>query len=213
MKVVHVCANPKPIEESVSKQLAAAFFETLAEKNPEVEIDNLDLYADPPPFLSAEAIRAIYYPAFDPNYQPSDEERKAAEYAARQAQRIRDAEILVITTPMWNFSLPAILKAWIDQVFTPGNLFALEPGTVRPLHSIRQVILLAASGGAYKEDDPRDALTRQLRALMEFIGVSDISVAWADGQNPLFHDDAQQRREMALEAARELAEEIAEVAA
>jgi len=152
MKVVHVCANPKPIEESASKQLAAAFFETLAEKNPEVEIDNIDLYSEPPPFLSVEALRALYYPSFDPDYQPTEEERRACEYAAKQAARLREADVLVLTTPMWNFSLPGIVKSWIDQVFSPGNLFQFEGTGTKPLHSIRQAILLAASGGVYKED-------------------------------------------------------------
>ena len=213
MKVVHVCANPKPIEESASKQLAAAFFETLAEKNPEVEIDNIDLYSEPPPFLSVEALRALYYPSFDPDYQPTEEERRACEYAAKQAARLREADVLVLTTPMWNFSLPGIVKSWIDQVFSPGNLFQFEGTGTKPLHSIRQAILLAASGGVYKEDDPRDALTRQVRAILEFVGITRLSVAWADGQNPAICGDHDQRRELALEAARELAEELAEVPA
>ncbi|HIE11552.1 MAG TPA: hypothetical protein EYP62_08055 [Kiritimatiellae bacterium] len=213
MKVVHVCANPKPIEESASKQLAAAFFETLTEKNPEVEIDNIDLYNEPPPFLSAQALRALYYPSVDPGYQPTEEERRACEYAVQQASRIRDGDVLVFTTPMWNFSLPGIVKAWIDQVFSPGILFQFEGITVKPLHSIGRAFLLAASGGVYKEDDPRDALTRQLRALLEFVGIPELSVAWADGQNPAIYGDSDQRRELALEAARELAEELAETLA
>lgn len=213
MKVVHVCANPKPIEESASKQLAAAFFETLAEKNPDVEIDNIDLYADPPPYLTDAALRALYYPVFQPSYQPSEEEMQATSYAGAQARRVREADVLVITTPMWNFSIPGILKAWLDQICTPGNLFEMSAEGVRPLHRIRQVILLAASGGTYKEDDPRDALTRQLRALLEFVGITEVAIAWADGQNPLYFEDSEQRRQMALEAARELAEELAESAA
>ena len=52
MNVLHICANPRPIEESASKQLAAAFFARLVEKNPDVVVNNLDLYQDPPPYLS-----------------------------------------------------------------------------------------------------------------------------------------------------------------
>ena len=62
MNVLHVCANPKPTEESVSKQLATTFFSNLVTINPDIDITNLDLYQDPPPFLSYAAIRGFWYP-------------------------------------------------------------------------------------------------------------------------------------------------------
>jgi FMN-dependent NADH-azoreductase len=61
------------------------------------------------------------------------------------------------------------------------------------------------------EDDPRDALTRQVRHSFDFIGINDIEIVWADGQNPLFFIDGEDRKAMALEAAAEIAEDVAEI--
>ena len=77
MNVLHVCANPKPTEESVSKQLAAAFFGKLIELKPEVELVNVDLYDEKPPFYSYELYKRVWYPVFDESYEPSKVEEIA----------------------------------------------------------------------------------------------------------------------------------------
>jgi len=210
MKILHICCDPKPTEESVCKQMATEFFSAAVAANPEAEVINVDLYKDPPPYLSYEAYRAIWYPVYIAGYHPTDEEKAAAAYAADQAARLNDADVLVLTTPMWNFSVPAVLKAWFDMVISPGYAYEMENGETRPSHHIRSAVLLVSSGEAYKEDDPRDALTPLVRAVCSHIGIADISVAWADGQDPLLFKDCEPRKQVALEAAREIAEELSE---
>lgn len=211
MKILHVFANPKPTEESASKQLAAAFFAHLVQENPNFEVQNVDLYENPPPFLSYEAYRGFWYPVFIDGYQPTDNEIESMSYAMEQGEMFTQADVLVLTVPMHNFSVPAIMKAWIDQILAPDISFRMEEDGPKPVHKIKKMILLVASGGSYKEDDERDALTAQIRAAFGFIGIDDIAVAWADGQNPLFFHDSEMRKNMAIEAAQELAEEIAEM--
>lgn len=213
MNILHVCANPKPTEQSVSKQLAARFFGKLMELNPDVELNNVDLYQEKPPYYSNDLYRRMWSPVFDPVYEPSKAEEAAAHYATKQAEIFNAADVLVLTMPMWNFSAPAVMKAWMDQVLAPGHVFDLTDDGPKPLHKIKTVVLLVASGGIYKEDDERDALSRQVSAAFGFIGISDIRIAWADGQNPLFFSDSATRRDMAVEAAEELAEELAEESA
>lgn len=210
MNILHVCANPKPTEESVSKQLAARFFGKLMELNPEVELNNVDLYQEKPPYYSNDLYRRMWNPVFDPVYEPSKAEEAAAHYATKQADELKKADVLVLTMPMWNFTVPAVMKAWMDQVLAPGLLFDLTEEGPKPLHTIKTVVLLVASGGVYKEDDERDALSRQVRAAFGFVGIDDLRIAWADGQNPLFFSDGEVRREMAFDAAEEIAEELAE---
>ena len=212
MNVLHVCANPKPTEESVSKQLAAAFFGKLIELKPEVELVNVDLYDEKPPFYSYELYKRAWYPVFDESYEPSKVEEMAMNYAARQAEAFNAADVLVLTMPMWNFSVPAIMKAWMDQVLSPGLTFSISKDEgVKPLHNVKSVVLLVSSGGVYKEDDDRDALSRQVRNAFAFIGVEDIEIVWAEGQNPLFFEDTEENKNMAIEAAAEIAEDIAEL--
>ncbi len=212
MNVLHICANPKPTEESVSKQLAAAFFGKLIELRPDVDLVNTDLYDEKPPFYSYELYKRTWYPVLDETYTPGKAEEMAMNYAAKQAEAFNEADVLVLTMPMWNYSVPAIMKAWIDQVLSPGLTFSVsvEEG-VKPLHKIKSVVLLVASGAVYKEDDERDALSRQIRGAFGFVGIDDIEIVWADGQNKIFNMDSDQRKEMAVEAAIETAEDIAEL--
>ena len=210
MKVLHVCASPKPIEKSASKQLAAAFFVKLAEKNGDAEVTNVDLYHSPPPFLTLDMYRCLWQPVYEPGYEPTDEEKKAAAYAISQAEQLRDSDVVVLTMPLWNFGMPAIMKAWLDQVMVPNVLFTIEPDGVKALHQIRRVILLISSAGVFKEGDPNDALTPEITAMMIMIGVTDVMVAWADGQDPVLHADHADRKATAIEATQELAEEVAE---
>lgn len=209
MNVLHIIGNPRPIEESVSKQLAAAFFSKLLEVNPDVTVNNIDLYQEPPPYISLEAYRRIYNPLTNPSYAPTKAEEAAISYAKAQAELFCQADVLVLTMPMWAGGPPAIMKAWLDQVVQPGLSYELGPDGVKPLHQLRKIILLVASGDVYKEGDDRDGLTPIVRNTFGFIGVTDIEVAWADGQDPHFHNDGAERKQAAIEMAEELAEEVA----
>lgn len=212
MNVLHVCANPKPTEESVSKQLAAAFFGKLIELRSDVELVNVDLYDEKPPFYSYELYKSVWYPVFDETYTPSKAEEMAKNYASRQAAVFNAADVVVLTMPMWNYSVPAIMKAWIDQISCPSLTFSISPEEgVKPLHKVQSVVLLVASGNVYKEDDDRDALSRQIRHAFGFLGIENIEIVWADGQSPLMNMDCDARKEMAIEAAIETAEDISEL--
>ena len=205
MKILHIIANPKPLEESASKQVSEAFWDAL-DKN--IEVITVDLNENPPPFYSYPIYRYFWYPVFQPGYEPTDNEKKSVQYALSEGERFNEADILVLTTPMWNFSVPAILKAWMDQVVSPGLTFSMGPGGVSPLHKIKKVIVLAASGGAYEPRDERDNFSSQIKTLFGFIGIEDVEIAWANGQNGFFFKDSQERKERAIDAARLLAEKI-----
>ena len=212
MNVLHVIANPRPAETSSSKKLAFEFFAALTEKNPDVIVNNVDLYQNKPPFVSAEALNYFWGPVANPAYIPSKSEETAANFSNNNAQALVDADVLVLTMPVWLNSMPAILKAWLDQVLVPGKMFNFGPDGLVPTHHLRTVVLLVSSDQVYKEGDLRDGLTPALRAIFAYIGVEDIQIAWADGQDASRHFDSNERREMAIEAAKEIAEDIATLA-
>mgnify|MGYP001765674584 FL=1 len=212
MNVLHVIANPRPAETSSSKKLAFEFFAALTEKNPDVVVNNVDLYQNKPPFVSAEALNYFWGPVANPAYIPSKAEETAANFSNNNAQALMDADVLVLTMPVWLNGMPSILKAWLDQVVVPGKMFTFGAEGLIPTHHLRTVVLLVSSDQVYKEDDVRDGLTPAIRAIFAYIGVDDIQIAWADGQDASRHFDSEQRREMAIEAAREIAEDVAEMA-
>ena len=209
MQVLHVVANPKPTAESASKQITEVFFDALKEKNPDVRVTTVDLYQDPPPYYDYRIYRNFWYPLFQPGYQPTPDERKAAEYAARHGKLFNQADVLVVTAPMWNFAVPAILKAWTDQVLSPGLTFTIGAEGVKPLHKVKKLILLTASGGAYQPGDERDNFLPQIKAAFGFAGISEVEVARADGQNTFFFKDHAERKAKAAAEARRLGERTA----
>ena len=212
MNVLHVIANPRPAETSSSKKLAFEFFAALTEKNPDVVVNNVDLYQNKPPYVSAEALNYFWGPVANPAYIPSKAEETAANFSNNNAQALMDADVLVLTMPVWLNSMPSILKAWLDQVLVPGKMFTFGAEGLVPTHHLRTVVLLVSSDQVYKEGDVRDGLTPALRAIFAYIGVDDVQIAWADGQDASRHFDSEQRREMATEAAKEIAEDIASLA-
>ena len=212
MNVLHVIANPRPAETSASKKLAFEFFAALTEKNPDVVVNNVDLYQNKPPYVSAEALNYFWGPIANPAYIPTKAEETAANFSNNNAQALMDADVLVLTMPVWLNSMPAILKAWLDQVLVPGKMFEFGAEGLVPTHHLRTIVLLVSSDQVYKEGDVRDGLTPALRAIFAYIGVEDVQIAWADGQDASRHFDSEQRREMATEAAREIAEDIATLA-
>lgn len=211
MNLLHICASHKPIDQSTSKQLAAAFFVRLAESNKDINVTNVDLYNNPPPYLGYDAYRFFWNPILQPGYIPTNAEKHAAAYALSQTKIFEETDVLVLTMPLWNCGMPAIMKAWFDQVLVPGVVFKYEAGSIIPLHHIRRVILLASSADIVKEGDPQDQLSPHLTALLQSIGITDLSIAWADGQHPR-HLDAEERKATAIEAAQDLADDVADMA-
>lgn len=211
MNVLHVCADPKPTEESVTKQMATKFFSKMIDLNPSMEMENVDLYEEKPPFYTYALYQRMWKPIFEEDYKPSKEEDAAIHYAKRETERFNSADVLVLTAPMWNSGIPAILKAWIDQVIAPNLTFQVTGEAPKPLHRIKTVVLLTSSGETYDENDERDAVTPAIRTPFQSIGVDEIQIAWADGQDVLKNSDSELRRTLAMEFVEEIAEDVSGV--
>lgn len=210
MNILHVCADPQPMEEAASKQIAASFFAQIVTMNENAKITNLDLTLEQPAFYSTPEYRKFWYPVLIDGYVPTKEEEQAASYAVAQAEQLKETDVLVLTLPMWNFSMPGMMKAWLDHVLSPGLLYDITDSGNAPKHKIKKLVLLVSSHDVFSEGDPRDGLSPAIETSFEEIGVTDISVIWADGQNPKKHVDFENRKQVALDAAEELAEEICE---
>lgn len=199
-----------PPEESVNKRIAGAFFDHVREINPGIDIDEYDLYSLPPPFLDYNVYRYLWYPLSDPNYQPTPEETRAGEYVRQQCDRLAQADILALTAPVWNYSVPAILKAWIDMIIAPNYLYRFGESGPEAMHHLGCVVMFISSGGTMLRNNARQSLLNHLQAPFQFVGVQDYKVVWADGQNKSLYPDYRQREEKAIMESRLLAEEVAD---
>ncbi len=94
------------------------------------------------------------------------------------------ADIVVIGAPMYNFTIPSQLKAWIDRILVAGKTFSYSEKGVQGLAAGKRVIVAISRGGFYGADTPMAAgehLETYLRWVFGFIGISDLEIISADG--------------------------------
>ncbi len=148
-----------PVETSFNAALHALIVERLKAKGHAV--DDCDLYAeDFDPRLSRAERLAYHDPA---NIEPVKD----------YVRRLKQAEALVLSFPVWNYGFPAILKGFFDRVFLPGVSFEMIGGKATPnLHNIRKVSAVTTYGGdrfraMLMGDPPRRIVRRLLRATVK----------------------------------------------
>ncbi|MBI3547561.1 MAG: NAD(P)H-dependent oxidoreductase [Elusimicrobia bacterium] len=179
MKKILVVESSPLAEASVSRRLTKDVVAALLVEHPGSEVATRDLAARPLPHLSAEALSAF---AAAPEAR-SPAQREAARASEEAAAELLAADVVVIGAPMWNFGVPSALKAWIDHVVRAGKTFSYSAQGPKGLAAGRRAIVASASGGIYSEGpgEAMDFHAAYLRAVLAFIGISDVSVVRAEG--------------------------------
>ncbi|MER2268817.1 FMN-dependent NADH-azoreductase [Methylobacterium oxalidis] len=172
--LLHIAASPRG-GASRSTQAARAYIAALRASEPTLSIDHLDLWqTDLPPFDGA-ALAAKYARLAGRAHDP----REATAWAEIEAiiARLDRADRVLVSTPMWNFSVPYRLKHWIDLITQPGLTFAFDPASgYTPLLRPRPTVVILASAGDYATGESRgrpDLATPYLRTALGFIGLTD----------------------------------------
>ena len=160
---------------SISRAVTADFLEAWKAANPGGTIIERDLAANPVPLLDGEAIFADYTPEAD---RPAS---MAAKRALRQEliDEITGVDEIVVSTPMWNWSVPSPLKAYIDQIIIPGVL----DGSGAAGLAGKKVTAIMAQGGSYKAGAPREGWdfgSGYLEVVFTALGSTDVEVIIAE---------------------------------
>ncbi|MBW0092334.1 NAD(P)H-dependent oxidoreductase [Pseudonocardia sp. KRD-184] len=161
-------------EGSVSRGVADTLEGAYLEQHPNATVERRDLVADPLPDVWPVAAFA----GFTPEDQRSDEQRAALDLTRRLADEVLGADVVVIATPLYNFGVPAHLKAWIDLLITDPRF---GPGT-SPLAG-RPVTLVIARGGGYGAGTPRegwDHATPYLVRILADVWGADLTLVEAE---------------------------------
>ncbi len=185
--------------ESVSRELTQAITDHLRALDPTATVTELDLSANPLPHIDAVTTGAIRFPA-----ERHDEAMRAAAPAERAVlDQFLAADVVVIGAPMYNFTIPSQLKAWLDRLGVPGVTFSYSEAGPKGLAGGRKVIVASSQGGAYDLDAPFEHHESYLRDFLAFIGVTDPLFVRASkiGFGP-------EAREAALAAARDAIAQI-----
>lgn len=175
-RILRLDASANPGESS-SRKLGDQLLEALIEDQLAAEIRNRDLN-DGAEFIDAAWIAANLSAAADRD--AAAKQRLA--YSDELIAELRWADHIVLTTPMYNFSVPATLKAWIDQVCRAGITFRYtQDGPVGLLAGKRADIVITTGGVPL--DSPVDFVSGYLRQVFAFIGIDDVEVFAADRMN------------------------------
>jgi FMN-dependent NADH-azoreductase len=177
MKLLHIDSSVLG-PHSVSRQVSAAIVERLKKAAPSLEVVYRDLTAVPLAHLSGSHLAAAQGAA----PEAALHEDLAAGRAA--LEEFLAADIVVLGAPMYNFTIPSQLKAWIDRIVIAGKTFKYGANGPEGLAGNKRVIVAISRGGFYGADTPMAALEHlesYLRGVFGFIGVTRLEFVPADG--------------------------------
>ena len=159
---------------SYSRRLGDAFEAAWCARHPGASVIRRDVAAEPVPHIADATIAGFYTPpeAMTP------ELRAATALSDELLAELMAADVLLITTPMYNFSIPSALKAWVDQIVRIGHTFSYDGANFTGLVTGRRAVVACAYGAAgYGEGGPLaayDLLHGYLQLLLGFLGFTDV---------------------------------------
>ena len=202
MNILHIDSSPRG-ERSHSRQLTRAFVQELKADRPDATIVYHDLGHDPVPPVSETWIAA----AFSDPATHTPEMQVAIALSNQLIAEVFASDIIVIGAPMYNLSIPAVLKAYIDNVVRAGRTFSI-PDYQGLVTGKKLFVLTARGSGGYGPGGPMEAMNFQepyLRAIFGFIGIADVTFVndekTSAGDSELPHS---------IEIARQLADAVAQ---
>jgi FMN-dependent NADH-azoreductase len=187
-------------ENAYSSRLADNLVAGLRQQVPSASLVLRDLAKTPHPLLDEAALVALSTPA--KQRSPEQAQRVALDDAL--IAEIQQADTVVLTAPMYNFGIPAQLKAWIDAIARARITFQYTENGVEGLLKNKQVYVIQTAGGKHSGTDT-DSQSTYLRTILGFLGMTDVAFIYAEGL--AMGGDAEQ---LALQAA---ATQIAALAA
>ncbi len=179
MKVLHIDSSILS-DNSVSRQLTRTIVAEWQAQHPATMVDYLDLAAEAPSHLSAESL-GFRLPA---TATLTDAQRRENAVSEALVSQFLAADVIVVGAPLYNFSIPSQLKAWIDRVAQVGRTFKYtETGPVG-LAGGKTVIVASTRGGVYSTSEGGRAMEHQesyLQTVFGFFGISDVRYVRAEG--------------------------------
>lgn len=178
MKILHLDSSVTGAN-SVSRPLSKAAADRLVSANPGAEVIYRDLVNDP--LQHYTAVLRVHGAEAD-THTPA--QKAELELGQKLLAEFLAADTVVIGAPMYNFSVPSQLKAWIDLISVAGSTFRYGANGPEGLCGGKRVVILSSRGGLYGEGSPfahNDFQEKYLKAVFTFLGITDITVITAEG--------------------------------
>lgn len=166
-------------EQSVSRQLTARTVAAWQAAHPGTMVDYLDLATQAPSHLSVESLGFRTGQA-----AATDVERRENALSEALVSQFLAADVIVIGAPLYNFSVPSQLKAWIDRIAQTGRTFKYTDKGPVGLAGGKTVIVASSRGGVYSTSEGGQAMEHQesyLKVVFGFFGITDVRFVRAEG--------------------------------
>ena len=165
---------------SYSRRLGDQFTDAWKAAHADGSVVVRDLASNQPTYVDIQWIGG----AFSAPDQQTAEHKAALKLSDEYIAELQAADTVLITTPMYNFAVPAVLKAWIDHVVRVGvTVNYTDKGPVGQLNG-KKVVVIFASAGAYEKGTPAENvnfITPYLKHVLGFIGITDVDFVQAEG--------------------------------
>ncbi|MBF0522731.1 MAG: NAD(P)H-dependent oxidoreductase [Candidatus Omnitrophica bacterium] len=207
-KILHIIATPRD-QESRTLKISRAFLEVLKRKNPDYQIDELNLFEEELPSLTVKTVAGKYTLMSGKSLDAAQKEAWAG--VLKHIERFLSADIYVISTPMWNFSIPYVLKHYIDVIFQPSYLFQYTAKGPEGLAKDKKMVVCTSRGGDYSEGTAAERFDYQdpyLKMAFGFVGITDIAFIHAQPMDAAGAEVRDQKLKDAILTASRIAEEI-----
>ncbi|MET1032114.1 FMN-dependent NADH-azoreductase [Domibacillus tundrae] len=205
--VLFITAHPHDESQSYSMAVGQAFIDAYREVNQNDEVIRLDLYQENIPHIDNDIFSGWGKLRSGTTFgELSDQEQAKVGRLSELSDQFVAADKYVFVTPMWNFSFPPVMKAYIDAVCVAGKTFKYtEQGPVG-LMTDKKALHIQARGGVYSEGPAADMEMghRYLSVVMQFFGIPSFDGLFVEGHNQ-FPDRAQEIKAEAIKHAQELA--------
>src|SRR6202166_2509925 len=158
---------------SVTRGLTAKFAEEWKTNHPTGEVIQRDLSTTSLPLITDDWNATQIEPS---KLSPAHRNYLATSDAL--IEEVLAADIIVIGAPMYNFAIPSLLKAWIDQIVRVGKTVAYGSNRPKGLLGNRKIVVITARGGAYEKGSPHESFDFQepyLRHIFGFVGLTDVT--------------------------------------
>ena len=179
--------NSSPFQEtSVSRHLSEEFVQNWKQANPNGRVITRDLISSGLKTIDAAWVGA----SFTPNDARTAEQKQTLVLSDTLLGELREADEYVFGVPMHNFSVPAVLKLWIDQIARVGETFSYDGGVPKGLLQGKKATFVVASGGFYDAGTVTASFNHvepYLRSLFGFLGVTDTTFLTAGGVSAVNH--------------------------
>ena len=172
--------NSSPLSSSISRELTAEFTKAWEANHPDGTVITRDLAAATPKPINQSWIGAAY----TPEDALTSEQKAELALSETLIAELRQADEIVIGVAMHNFSIPSVLKLWIDQIARRGKTFSYGANGPEGLLKGKKATILVATGGVYDAGTPAGGMNfvePYLRALLAFLGITDVRFVTASG--------------------------------